>query len=265
MTKMSKKRTKASPAANANGTSSVVRGNSAKDSKYLALITNAIEGKKDHPRHRGIQMQAHHVISGEGMRLSGLGSKIEEKGYDINLLPNLAFIPCTLQGACHMGIQPHRGNHTSKSKRTRNSDDDVDQDDYIDDHEPESYHHMVKNELQELAFIIDKACKGDDAEQSRKVIKALNDLSEDILEMIQLKPHEAQLTALHSHFGKTGVGCSGLDSVTTHKERKKKAFCPVGRNHLFDEKNPSKSQAKGQKIEKIRFPYNQQYRLKFEI
>lgn len=50
-------------------------GNSAKDSQYLKRIKDAISGEKNHPKNNGIKMQAHHIISGEGMKRSGLGKK----------------------------------------------------------------------------------------------------------------------------------------------------------------------------------------------
>jgi hypothetical protein len=78
-------------------------GNSAKDTQYLKRITEHIATDKTHPRHQGVKMQAHHIISGEGIKRSGLGKKLKEFGYNINLLPNLVFIPCTLQGACYLG------------------------------------------------------------------------------------------------------------------------------------------------------------------
>ena len=115
-------------------------GNSAKDSKYLKRIKDAIEGDKAHPRHNGVKMQAHHAISAEGMKLSGLGKKIEKFGYDINLLSNLVFIPCTLQGACYLGVQPHRGNHTAV----------ISQDDYDDDLEPKNYHKLISSRIKNL-------------------------------------------------------------------------------------------------------------------
>ena len=88
-------------------------GNTSKNSAYLRRIKAAIEHDKSHPRHNGVLMQAHHIISAEGMKRSRMDKKIEKFGYDINELPNLSFIPCTLQGACYLGVQPHRGNHTA--------------------------------------------------------------------------------------------------------------------------------------------------------
>lgn len=221
-------------------------GNSAKDSQYLKRIKDAIAGDREHPRHQGIKMQAHHVISGEGMRLSGLGRKIEKYGYDINLLPNLAFIPCTLQGACYLGVQPHRGNHTAS----------VDQDDYHDDMEPEDYHDMVARRVKELDLPLKKECEG--GETVRDVQNKLDKLSKDILGLIQHKPRQAPLTEIAGHFGPDGKGCGGVDAVARHKAA---GPCPVHRKHLFDATRPGASQGPSQKNEEISYKLTGKYKL----
>ena len=222
------------------------RGNSAKDSQYLARIKEAIEGMKDHPRNNGVKMQAHHVISAEGMRLSGLGKKIEKFGYDINLLANLVFIPCTLQGACYLGIQPHRGNHTAL----------VNQDDYDDDDHQEDYHDMVARRIKELDLPLKKECKG--SETFAEVQTKLDGLSKSILKLIQKKPKDAPLTSIATHFGPTGKGCAGVDSVEAHKRA---GNCPVHRKHLFDPANPEASQRPPQKCEEIKSKLTGRYEL----
>lgn len=121
--------------------SKLKKGKSAKDSGYLERIKNAIKNDRSHPRNLGVRMQAHHVISGEGMIRSGKGSTVVGFGYNINFLPNLAFIPCTLQGACYLGVQPHRGNHSAASV--------ADQDDY-DDSDHVDYHDKVASQLVEV-------------------------------------------------------------------------------------------------------------------
>ena len=49
-------------------------------------------------------MQAHHVLSGEGVRQSKIGARLVKWRYDINTEKNLVFIPSTLQGACYLGV-----------------------------------------------------------------------------------------------------------------------------------------------------------------
>jgi hypothetical protein len=194
-------------------------GNTSKNSTYLSDLKKAIAPKLDHPRHHGVRMQAHHVISCEGMRLSGLGDKIEQFGYDINLLPNLSFIPCTLQGACHLGVQPHRGNHTALA----------DQDAYDDDLENERYHKIVAGMVMELKRLVFQECQADREAQCKRVINKLNKMSKQILRRIQDDPGKAPLTSIAKHFiHGNKIGCGGVDSVTLHSEH---IECPSRRNH----------------------------------
>ena len=219
-------------------------GNSSKDSKYLKRIKDAIEGDKEHPRHHGVKMQAHHLISGEGMKRSGMGKEIEKFGYDINLLPNLVFIPCTLQGACHLGVQPHRGNHSAL----------IDQDNYDDDKEPDTYHELIGRRVRELELPLDKECPGDKKTKSEVVKRELDLLSKKIADFIQKNPNEAPLTAIAKQFSiKSQVGCGGVDSVTVHKMGAM-LRCPVERNHCL-------KQGPGQKNEDIAYSSNGKYKL----
>lgn len=233
---------------------SVKPGKSAKDSQYLERIKNAIEGDKKHPRNLGLRMQAHHVISGEGMKRSDLGETIKSYGYNINFLPNVAFIPCTLQGACYLGIQPHRGNHATKSG---------DPDDYIDSGEEADYHDIVASDMQRVIDKHTEACKGDDDDKiANDGVEVLNNLSKKILKGIQHDPKTYPLTSIARHFGKNGVGCGGVDSVTKHTDPRK--LCPVGRNHLSDPAGVRPSHGAGQSPESIKFELREKYNLKFE-
>lgn len=217
-------------------------GNCSKDSHYLNRIKKAIEDEKGHPRHHGVLMQAHHLISGEGMKLSGLGHKIEEFGYDINLLPNLAFIPCTLQGACYLGVQPHRGNHTAH----------IDQDDYDDDREPINYHKMVVELLKRLDLPIRNECLGSDARKEEVVREKLNKLSKDILNRIQNSPGSAPLTNIAKHFSiNSHIGCGGVDSVTLH----------IGLTPCSVERFHKNKQSMGQKSENITYVNDGKFKL----
>lgn len=219
-------------------------GNSSKDSRYLKRIKDAIEGKKKHPRHNGVKMQAHHAISAEGMKRSGLGKKIEKFGYDINMLNNLVFIPCTLQGACHLGVQPHRGNHTAA----------INQDDYDDDLEPGSYHDLIGQRLKDLHLPLAKACQGADDARVHEIQHKLDVLSADIVEMIQRKPSAAPLTNIAKYFSpKHPVGCGGVDSVGCHRGIEP---CAVGRVHSNNRRGPA------QKDENITYHSEQPYKLK---
>lgn len=235
-----------------NQTTRILPGKSAKDSQYLKRIKKEIENQPDHPRNMGIAMQAHHVISGEGMKRSQLGPTVKAYGYNINLLPNVAFIPCTLQGACYLGVQPHRGNHASKV---------VDQDDYIDSGEEKDYHDMVASDLQRVIDKHLRECTGDDNTVAHAGIAVLDKLSKSILKGIQHDPNNYPLTSIASHFGKYGAGCGGVDSVTGHIPLMP---CPVGRNHRVDPTGERKSHGKEQTLENITFEVKSKYMLRFE-
>lgn len=212
-------------------------GNSAKDSKYLERIKKAIAQNERHPRHHGVKMQAHHLISAEGVKRSGLGRKLEEFGYDINLLPNLTFIPCTLQGACYLGVQPHRGNHTHPIEGS------VDQDSYDDDLEPKTYHDMVAVFVRKIEAKLQKECPGENKVNPQRVISEMDKLSKIILGFIQNAPTQAPLTRIAMYYiPGSKIGCGGVDSVSAHKGQP----CPCERRH----KN---TQGPRQKAENIRY------------
>lgn len=215
--------------------SKIKPGRVSKDSTYLKRIKAAIALNPGHPRHHGVQMQAHHVISAEGMKISGMGKKIARFGYDINNLENLVFIPCTLQGACYLGVQPHRGNHTAKI---------ASQDVYDDDSEPPNYHRMVADRIQGLSLPLSKECPGDSQAKAKEICEKLNDLSKTITGVIQRKPASAPLTEIAKSFTKGNlVGCGGVDSVPKHDGTR---HCAVERNHL-------KRQGPGQTKENIQY------------
>jgi hypothetical protein len=203
-------------------------GNALKSKNYLASLKKKIADQPNHPRHQGVKMQAHHVISAEGMKNSGLSERIRDLGYDINHTKNLVFIPCTLQGACYLGVQPHRGNHTALA----------DPDAYDDDTEPDDYHEMVTRKLTGLDLPLSKDCPGDDDSKHVKVIKGLNDLSAEIVEFIQDAPGKAPLTNIARFFApESKIGCGGVDSVTQHPRN---VHCAVGRDH-FGRQGPRQS------------------------
>ena len=232
----------------------VKRGLSAKDSKYLRRITNAV-GSKEHPFNSGVQMQAHHVLSAYAVELTGRGDDMEVLGYDINLLPNLAFIPCTLQGACYLGIQPHRGNHTAAV---------VSQTDYDDDGEDKNdYHAEVAERILGKLRKITKKCTGEEIKDSKMAIKKLNKLSAELLKLIQMNPQELPLTSIAKHFGKSKIGCGGQKSVTLHSGRTQ---CPMKRDHFHDDtREQTETFVVGvQDFECITWPRGKGWTLRFE-
>lgn len=227
------------------------------DSDYRRAMVAAIAHMPGHPRRQGVEMQAHHLISGKAIKMlsPGVRKNLEYFNYNINTTKNLVYLPYTLQGACHLGVQPHRGDHSAK----------VSQDMFDDDSDvPDTYHKKVRNRLSELAPLINKSCPGDcsKAELSKLVEKVgdrLNGVSLMTLQMIQNIPPEAPLTKLYQYFQPGhSVGCAGVDSVNGHgknHEDHAKHRCGVGRNHL-------KNQRVGQDKENILYVSDGKYQLK---
>jgi hypothetical protein len=222
-------------------------GRTTKDSNYLQRIKAATMSTK-HPRNNGVAMQAHHVISATGMHKSGLAEKIRVFGYNINTLDNLVFIPCTLQGACHLGVQPHRGNHNSPAEN---------EDNYANDQQPFDYHDLVQNRIKDLKMGLTKDCPGfmggaQESAARHKVRTELDNAGKQILAMIQKRPRAAPLTAVAAHFQPGSlIGCAGVDVIRQHSAVRQ---CAVGRHHHGN-------QGPGQKAEGIKFDSNGNYKL----
>lgn len=224
-------------------------GNILKDTKYREYIEVATAKliKPWHPRHHGVVMQAHHAISAQGVKLAGpeVGKKLVESGYDINHLPNLVFIPSTLQGACHLGVQPHRGDHRAPIAGGAIDDDD----DRL-----EAYHDMIAKKVLILVRTLAGKCPASDPGHSAKVKKAMNELSEEVVDDIQSAPASAPLTKIAKHFApRNRVGCGGVDSVPLHDAK----GCPVDRDHEHQ-------QGPNQQSEQITHKKSKPYVLKVE-
>jgi len=154
-------------------------------------------------------MQAHHVLSGEGVRQSVIGARLVKWRYDINTEKNLVFIPSTLQGACYLGVQPHRGNHTAKGKAEVEATDD----DYDDDAEPRDYHRTIARLIVNASRDFPKSCKKR-LDKINEVTELMDALALLQMERIQNKPEEMPLTSVAQHFKRRSkVGCGGHDSV----------------------------------------------------
>jgi hypothetical protein len=81
---------------------------------------------------------------------------------------------------------------------------------------------------------------------AREVTKLMNEVSEEILRMIEKKPAKAPLTAMADFFvgGKSKKGCAGLDNIPRPPKGQKSTVlnpldekykpCPKGRNHQGD-------------------------------
>jgi hypothetical protein len=210
---------------------------------YLESIQKNTQ-ESGHPRHNGIAMQAHHLLTVSGVKKSDVANDLIDAGYNINWIGNVVFLPSTLKGACHLGIQPHRGDHTAIIKFFSGKDS------LADDKHPLNYHTLVKSKVEKaIKALINGGCPN-----TKIVIKTMNNLSKEILDMIQNHPEKAPLTSIanfrfynpESHFG-----CANETSVSIYKrkadayeiekneeERKRKKngmMCPKNRDHLGDQ------------------------------
>lgn len=223
------------------------KGNSSKNKKYLAMMKRRTLSKT-HPRNMGVRMQAHHVLSGEGVKQSKLGAKLVKFGYDINTYKNLAFIPSTLQGACYLGVQPHIGNHSAPGLPEVEATDD----DYIDDAHSRDYHQKVsdalKDEAEEFPTTCEKGKKGNNV-----VTDQMDALALVLLERIQNAPARLPLTSAAEHFKRRSkIGCGGHDSVPDLNGNP--VECKIKRQH-------KRKQNKDQRSEFIRYDSDGKFKL----
>lgn len=217
----------------------IAKGTVKKDGQgYLKRVKEVAARSPKHPTHHGIKMQVHHVISAEGAKRSGVGEKLELFGYNINYLPNLVSIPSTLQGACHLKVQPHRGNHTAQSE----SDSD-------DDH-PSTYHEIIKSALRDIEPYIPHLCFATHSKQRRDALREMVDkISYSLMKQIQNRPRALPLTDVAKYFNQGEVvGCAGLTGVSELRNAIKNnpdCSCPSSRSHVGE---VAKEQATGTTI-----------------
>jgi len=203
-------------------------GNVKKDTKYLRHIKKKTNFK-GHPRNKGIPMQAHHLISAEGVKKSGKGPVLEKLGYNINAIKNLVFLPSSLSGACHLSVQLHRGNHTTPGTM------------YDDETEhPISYHILVKKLIEDTKLDMPSLCPGKPGKSANEIRRMMNEISQKILKLIENMPSNAPLTSMANFFTPgSKKGCAGQEGV---KKQAKSILispstmkdCPKGRNHEGD-------------------------------
>ena len=191
---------------------------------YLRRIKTATKSMSKHPRKHGIKMQAHHIISAIGVELALKSDDLRQLGYDINDLNNLVFIPCTLQGACHLRTQLHRGDHKKDDPFGMPDPDAADSD---NDHPP-FYHLKIKKKVKNL-FIEHNLCKSN----TKQVQDIMNELSGLLLKKIN--DFSLHLTAISTNFKSGNEGCMGVDNVPSEKDKNYQSLratkCPVGRDH----------------------------------
>ena len=190
--------------------------------QYRQRIERAVKNDDSHPINNGVKMQAHHLLSAKGVQLASLGNDLKKLGYDINVLENLVLLPYSLQAACHMNVQLHRGDH-------RDSDAD----------HPFTYHERVKIELAKIEQFID-ACKGcgsgAETERTRKRVQAKLDQKSKIL-LLLIKKYKVKLTRISKDFEAGARGCGGRTGVSESPLD----ACPYHRDHSDDQSAGFKS------------------------
>lgn len=221
-----------------------LRGKSAKDTQYLSTLMRRTDKSlmPHHPRHHGVTMQAHHVISAKAVVLAGpsIGDRLEDFGYNINIPGNLVFIPSTLQGACLLQVQPHRGNHTATDAPD------------IDNNRDPSYHEGVSQRISRLMDVLEEKCGDPGVDVKELVENELNKVSRVIINLIQRKPSQAKLTKLFANFQPGNPkGCGGAKKSVNDISA---PICPVHRNHTG-------RWAPGQENENITYQFKETYQL----
>ncbi|HAS6152573.1 TPA: hypothetical protein I7146_13780 [Vibrio vulnificus] len=164
-----------------------------------------------HPYFLGIHMETHHLISSKGAHLDDYAAQqLITAGYLIDTLDNLVGLPATLPGACHLGLQAHRGEHPDKPAESK------------------AYHTEVKNLLEKAAPTL-KRCPPN-KKASGKTLN-IDDITKDISKALleQIVSCEVALTNIPNNFS-SYVGCRGQTSITKARETSQR--CPVGCNHF---------------------------------
>lgn len=201
---------------------------------YRENVVNAIQTDLTHPYNKGVKMQAHHLISKKAVKLGNLKSDLEHLGYDINVKENVALIPSTLKGACHLKTQVHRGNHTAPGEGTLYGDGNDD-----DDLHGIGYHLAVRAALQRVKIKRDRGrlC----LEPGRDIQKEIDAISVVIAGALNL--YTMKLWAIADSFKPTASsGCCNETSVPVAAELLDAAnaggaavTCDDNRNHKGDE------------------------------
>ncbi|HAS6085008.1 TPA: hypothetical protein I7221_00865 [Vibrio vulnificus] len=151
----------------------------------------------NHPINHGFQMQVHHLLSKQGVKKTGDGPKLKSYGYDINLPGNLVALPCTLEGACYLQVQLHRGNHPAV----------IDTNDNDNEH-PKNYHLRVTMLVEKAYKTISKRCE----KQDNPGIQRYMDYH-SLLILREIRSFALPLTNVAKVFKRGGVGCLGATTV----------------------------------------------------
>ena len=225
-------------------------GCTSRDHKYRERLIESVKhseiGKTvpEHPLFHGIVMSAHHLISIQGFNKSKLNPEdIEYKGYNINYPKNLIFLPYETAGACHLGVQLHRGDHRVIDTAGRN------------------YHGLVAFKLNREQNSIAKCGKKSDLTLA-SLIDLMDEISDSMVDDIKFIADgfpAIYLSSVSANFINTSsVGCANGLNISEIKDNmlvNKKRNC-INRDHQY-----SVSKRKTKRGYKITYP-KQNYELK---
>lgn len=187
---------------------------------YRGVLERAVGKNPFHPLNQGIHMEAHHLVSEEGIK--PFKAFLRDKGYNINVKENLVFLPCTLPGACHLQVQLHRGNHTAKA---------LEQEDDSDDKHPPSYHFHVYTMVNAKMDNI-KNCTGDCDRVAELTQMIMNKVSKTML--ADIRDYRIPLTDIFKSFEEDNeIGCGNCVDVEQYK--KEAGACTSKRNHFNED------------------------------
>lgn len=187
-----------------------------KNKTYAKDLRAAIEDNKDHPLFHGIIMQAHHLISSKGAKNCGFKQTIIDLNYDINTIMNLVFLPSTLEGACHLGVQVHRGDHKQVLPDGKN------------------YHDYVSTLIGSIQHKIND-CKNNKGKEY-PIQDYMNDISLDLLRKVA--KFQLPLSFVHKNFKKKSlIGCCNFKKIGDVRKAMKNNgsednHCNLNRNHF---------------------------------
>jgi len=188
------------------------------------LVPAAKDSK--HPTNYGFTMQVHHLLSTKGVKDSGHYDELKAYNYNINLAGNLVALPSTLQGACHLKVQLHKGDHTTLMDTNDN-----------DGEHPRAYHRFITGLVKKACTTINKRC--DEQKQKLKGVQRYMDYH-SLLVLRDIGNFRLPLTSVYKAFSPRGVGCLGVTSVPElrHKLKDNPSGCICNnRNHSTEFKN----------------------------
>jgi len=178
---------------------------------YRKALEANLKNPNSHPMNNGVHMQAHHLISEEGIK--EFKPLLKGREYNINVVANMAFIPSTPAAACHMNVQLHRGDHTHIADEHG-----------PDDEHPKPYHKYVAKVIEKLEDKIEDCQKYSNADVQRWLD------NESMIILSRIKQNQLALTKIYKAFyPSSAIGCGNCINVNDHAESA--TPCNHDRNH----------------------------------